>query len=311
MVSKERASIAFIVGIVVSLCAILAIRNVVIINEGHVGVMYKYGTINEELLNPGIHIISNPFFRVFVVPTLIKISSVDDVECHTGNGMHTEFKTIKIINRFNNSLIIDTLKLYGLEYGNILIDNVVRSEVEKFCSSNDLHQVYIDNFVELEDTLLEALESNVDGRFSILQVSVSKPYIPEDILKEYTSIEFEKTRYEHLILKGNSDTLEAEQELRKEELTTKIELERNNRQLSLMESKLFKDYLEYSDYILQPDNLFIYLHENYVKNIYEPVTNSTVLPDSITINDDEESTDSEEIPIDNEDEVNLTEDHKE
>ncbi|KAH0466006.1 hypothetical protein IEQ34_006109 [Dendrobium chrysotoxum] len=67
----------------------------------------------------------------------------------------SEFCTKQVVNRLNKGHVYDTLLNYGVNYDKAWIYEKIHHEINKFCSSHSLQQVYIDMF----DQALIAIEA--------------------------------------------------------------------------------------------------------------------------------------------------------
>lgn len=52
----------------------------------------------------------------------------------------------QVVNRLRKEYVYDTLVNYGVNYDNIWIYDKIHHEINQFCSSHSLQQVYIDVF---------------------------------------------------------------------------------------------------------------------------------------------------------------------
>ena len=103
----------------------------------------------------------------------------------------------------------EIVKNYTVDYDKPLIFNKVHHEVNQFCSSHTLQEVYIDLFGmflsfkniltadQIDENLKIALQEEINnmapGLF-ILSVRVTKPKIPEAIRHNYEQMEAEKAK---------------------------------------------------------------------------------------------------------------------
>jgi len=65
-------------------------------------------------------------------------------------------------------------------------------EINQFCSKHSLQEVYINKFDTLDEQLAEALQRDADKwapGIQIIAIRVTKPIIPEKLMKNYEEIE--------------------------------------------------------------------------------------------------------------------------
>jgi len=74
---------------------------------------------------------------------------------------------------------------------------ILRShEINQFCSKHTLQEVFIDHFDSLDEQLAEALTigaSKWAPGIEIISLRVTKPKIPDNLMKNYEQIEAQKT----------------------------------------------------------------------------------------------------------------------
>ncbi|ETN83216.1 SPFH/Band 7/PHB domain protein [Necator americanus] len=158
------------------LLAVFAITSVFMITslhhieEGHVGVYFRVTLQTDEAKN---------------------------VPCGTSGGVMIYFDRIEVVNILSASSVYDIVKNYTVDYDKPLIFNKVHHEVNQFCSSHSLQEVYIDLFDQIDENLKTALQEDLTvmapGLF-VQAVRVTKPKIPEAIRHNYEQMEAEKTK---------------------------------------------------------------------------------------------------------------------
>ena len=73
---------------------------------------------------------------------------------------------------------------------------VYSHEINQFCTKHTLQQVFIDDFDSLDESLAEALTEGARKwapGIEIISIRVTKPKIPENLMKNYEQIEAQKT----------------------------------------------------------------------------------------------------------------------
>jgi regulator of protease activity HflC (stomatin/prohibitin superfamily) len=78
-----------------------------------------------------------------------------------------------------------------------LIFDKVHHELNQFCSSHTLQEVYVDHFDQIDENLNKALQADLDKLapgLTVMNVRVTKPKIPESIRRNYEEMEAEKTK---------------------------------------------------------------------------------------------------------------------
>ncbi|CAD6196151.1 unnamed protein product [Caenorhabditis auriculariae] len=157
------------------------------IEEGHVGVYYRGGALLKGISNPGYHLCAPLITTVKSVQVTLQTDEARNVPCGTSGGVMIYFDRIEVVN------ILAASSVYDIP----LIFNKVHHEVNQFCSSHSLQEVYIDLFDRIDEDLKRALQEDLTvmapGLY-VQAVRVTKPKIPEAIRHNYEQMEAEKTK---------------------------------------------------------------------------------------------------------------------
>jgi len=167
------------------------------IEEGHVGVYYRGGALLSTTNGPGYHMMI-PLITTFrSVQTTLQMDEVKNVPCGTSGGVMIFFDRIEVVNILSASAVHDIVKNFTADYDKTLIYNKVHHELNQFCSVHNLHEVYIDLFDQIDENLKIALQTDLNNMAPGLRVQavrVTKPKIPEQIRKNYETMEGERTK---------------------------------------------------------------------------------------------------------------------
>jgi hypothetical protein len=87
---------------------------------------------------------------------------VKEIPCGTSGGVIIYFDKIEVVNRLQRDAALRTIKLYGVNYDKTWIFDKIHHEINQFCSSHSLQEVYITEFALLDEALLKALQSDCD-----------------------------------------------------------------------------------------------------------------------------------------------------
>jgi regulator of protease activity HflC (stomatin/prohibitin superfamily) len=102
-----------------------------------------------------------------------------------------------VVNILAKEAVHETVQRYTADYDKPLIFDKVHHELNQFCSSHTLQEVYVDQFDQIDENLKLALQQDLDKLspgLTIMNVRVTKPNIPEAIRRNYEEMEAEKTR---------------------------------------------------------------------------------------------------------------------
>jgi hypothetical protein len=107
------------------------------------------------------------------------------------------FDKIEVVNRLRREFVYDTIKNYTLNYDKTWIYDKIHHEINQFCSVHSLAEIYIEQFDQLDESLMRALQKSLDvwaPGIELIAIRVTKPRIPESIRKNYELIEAERTK---------------------------------------------------------------------------------------------------------------------
>jgi len=167
------------------------------IEEGYVGVYYRGGALLSEMSTAGYQNMVPVVTTVYQVQTTIQTDEIRDIPCGTSGGVMIYFDRIEVVNQLQRDAVHDIVKNYTIYYDKTLIFDKVHHELNQFCSSNTLQDVYIDQFDTIDENLQEALQISLNEMapgLRVLSVRVTKPRIPESIRLDYERMEAEKTK---------------------------------------------------------------------------------------------------------------------
>lgn len=144
---------------------------------------------------PGIHTKYPIFDSVSFVQTTMQTDSVKEIPCGTSGGVMVYFDRIEVVNMLNKDNVLTTIKQFGVDYDKMWIFDKIHHEINQFCSSHSLREVFIELFDTLDESLAKSLQSACDKYktgIEIITVRVTKPRIPESVRRNYELIESEK-----------------------------------------------------------------------------------------------------------------------
>jgi len=206
--------------------------------EGHVGAYWRGGALLNIITEPGFHL-KLPFITNYEpVQVTLQTDQVRDIPCGTKGGVLITFEKIEVVNRLRKDFVYDTLLNYGVNYDNTWIYDKIHHEINQFCSSHSLQQVYIDIFDQIDERMKDALQADCTRYapgIEILSVRVTKPKIPESVRRNFEQMEEERTK----VLIAIEKQRVAEKEAETKKIMAISEAEKNaNVSKILMQQKL-------------------------------------------------------------------------
>merc|ERR1712168_1735869 len=196
------------------------------IEEGHVAVYYRGGALLDTIAQPGFHMML-PFITSHkIIQTTLQTDEVKNVPCGTSGGVMIYFDRIEVVNILSRGSVFDIVRNFTSDYDKPLIFDKVHHELNQFCSSHSLQEVYIDLFDQIDENLKNAIQSDLKEMATGLKVHsvrVTKPKIPESIRKNYELMEAEKTKL--LISTQRQKVVEKEAETERKKAVIEAEKE--------------------------------------------------------------------------------------
>ncbi|XP_050238942.1 uncharacterized protein LOC126688327 [Mercurialis annua] len=208
--------------------------------EGHVGVYWRGGALLNTITSPGFHLKLPLITHYEPVQVTLQTDQVKDIPCGTKGGVMINFEKIEVVNRLRKDHVYDTLLNYGVDYDNTWIYDKIHHEINQFCSSHSLQQVYIDVFDQIDEKMKDALQvdcTRYAPGIEIISVRVTKPKIPESIRRNFEQMEEERTKV--LIAIERQKVVEKEAETTKKMAISEAEKNANVSKI-LMEQKLME-----------------------------------------------------------------------
>lgn len=194
------------------------------IKEGHVGVYFRGGKLLPGTTEAGYNFMLPVITSVEEVQTTVQTDKVTDIPCGTSGGVVIIFGKIEVVNQLNHNLVWDTVKNYTTDYDKTWIFDKIHHEINQFCSSHSLQEVYIQLFDMLDESLASALQRDLNiwaPGIKIISIRVTKPKIPEQVLKGYEFMETEKTKL--MIAVETQKVVEKEAETKRKEKNIKAQ----------------------------------------------------------------------------------------
>ncbi|KAK7362446.1 hypothetical protein VNO77_04560 [Canavalia gladiata] len=208
--------------------------------EGHVGVYWRGGALLKTITEPGFHLKMPLITEYEPVQVTLQTDQVTDIPCGTKGGVMINFGKIEVVNRLHKEFVFETLLNYGVHYDKTWIYDKIHHEINQFCSSHSLQQVYIDVFDQIDETMKDALQvdcTRYAPGIEIISVRVTKPTIPDSIRRNFEQMEEERTKV--LIAIEKQKVAEKEAETMKKMAISEAEKNANVSRI-LMEQKLLE-----------------------------------------------------------------------
>lgn len=165
--------------------------------EGHVGAYWHLGRLLPDVTTPGINFRWPLMERWEPIQVTMQTDAVLKIPCGTKGGTMITFGRVEVVNRLRKESVYDILSQYGTQYDKTWIYDKVHHEINQFCSAHSLQEIYIDRFNQVDEIMQQALQEGCRvyaPGIDIIAVRVTKPSIPEAVLRNYEALEEERTK---------------------------------------------------------------------------------------------------------------------
>jgi len=184
-----------IASIAVIIAAIMDSRHIV--EEGDVGIYYKFGALQDEVTGPGVHWKAAFVGEVKMVQVRPQTDTLYTMTAISKDGVESIFNDVQVISKVKKQNLVKMVKSYGLRFRKALIFDRVKEELRIFCANHTIDQVYNTKFLNIvgtvKDNLIHHIETLGDGGLEILNLVVGKPNIPTDIANNYKQVKIQWT----------------------------------------------------------------------------------------------------------------------
>jgi len=227
---------SFVLGTVVLTITLLA-TSLHRIDEGHVGVYFKYGALQREVGHPGLNTMT-PLVASYVQITIRPTSHfLDSFSAVTKDAIPILFNQVEVISSVPQENVQWLVKKFGVDFRTVLVFDRLREEVRRYCFGHEIDDVYNEKFTEMSELVIEETLKNIErlaeGKVQILNLIIPKPEIPEDIAHNYQRVKVqwteklvaEKEREKEEVRKGTEE-MRAVADANREKAVKIIELEK-------------------------------------------------------------------------------------
>ena len=187
------------------------------IDEGSVGIYYKYGKLQDQVGHPGINW-ATPFVTEVKQINIRPLTTVlDDIRSITKDGISIHFNGIQIISDVNEDKVYELVKKFGSNFRKVLIFDRLSEHLRKFCNNHTIDDVYSKKFLDIVPTVTPQVEMDVmrlagNHSISILSLVIPKPDIPEDIERNYKQVKVQWTEQLVALQKQKTEKIKKETE---------------------------------------------------------------------------------------------------
>ena len=194
----------------------LLVTSIHFIDEGHVGIYYKYGALQDGIGSPGLNF-KTPYVSKHEQVTIRPTSNVLPVfQAVTKDAIPITFHEVEVISSVPMDNVQWLVRKFGPEFRKVVVFDRLKEEIRRHCFSHEIDQVYNQKFTEMTEVIIRETQKSIErlatGKIDLLNLIIPKPEIPKDIARNYQAVKVQWTQ-----------KLVAEKELEKEEVKKQIQ----------------------------------------------------------------------------------------
>ena len=184
------------------------------IDEGHVGVYFKYGALQNSVGHPGLNTMT-PWVSTYEQITIRPRSEiVNSFNAVTKDAIQITFHDVEVISSVPQEHVLWLVKKFGVNFRTVLVFDRLREEVKKYAFSHDIDDVYNERFLEMSELVIAETTKNIErlaqGKIEIINLIIPKPEIPKDIAANYQKVKVEWT--EKLVAEKEQEKIQVRKE---------------------------------------------------------------------------------------------------
>jgi len=227
------------------------------IDEGHVGVYFKYGALGDSLGFPGLNTMTpwvSTYEQITVRPLSEKLYTFTAV---TKDAIPITFHEVEVISSVPAKNVPWLVKTFGVNFRTVLVYDRLREEVKRYCFGHDIDDVYNEKFTEMSELVINETNKNIqrlaEGKLEIINLIIPKPEIPHDIAANYQKVKVEWTEklvaekeQEKIQVRKETEEIKAIADANREKEVKKIEIEKQilqkeaEKNISMIENERYR-----------------------------------------------------------------------
>jgi len=244
-IMTETKSILKCIGVVTIPILVLAVAMMAssfhVVEEGHVGIYFKQGALQETHGMPGFNV-KAPFvttvYQIVVRPETDTMPSIISI---TKDGIQNTFNDVQVISLVPQEKVVPLIRQYGMEFKNALVFDRISEELKIYCAGHNIDDVYNTKFLEISPHVLNETRKSIErlsnGSVHIINLVIPKPDIPLDIAENYKQVKVQWT--EQLVASQQQKTEEIRKETERMKAIADV-----NRTKDVLEVELQKELLQ-------------------------------------------------------------------
>jgi len=241
----ETKSILKCIGVVTIPILVLAVAMMAssfhVVEEGHVGIYFKQGALQEIHGMPGFNVKAPFVTTVYQIVVRPETDTMDTIISITKDGIQNTFNAIQVISLVPQEKVVPLIRQYGMEFKNALVFDRIAEELKIYCAGHNIDDVYNTKFLEISPHVLNETRKSIErlsnGSVHIINLVIPKPDIPLDIAENYKQVKVQWT--EQLVASQQQKTEEIRKETERMKAIADV-----NRTKDVLEVELQKELLQ-------------------------------------------------------------------
>jgi len=146
--SLLKVSLSLIVLLVAVVAAVL-LSSLHKVEEGSVGIYFRFGALMESVTHPGIHYMLPFVTSMHQVQIRPQTDTIPPMAVITRDGIQNVFKDVQVISRVDVDKVVFMVQRFGLVFRETLVYDRVKEELRIFCANNTIDDVYNAKFLDI------------------------------------------------------------------------------------------------------------------------------------------------------------------
>jgi len=206
------------------------------IEQGNVGIYFKYGALMDEVTEPGVHWKQAWVTEVELIKIRPHTDTLPAIVSVTKDGIENVFRGIQVISKVRETNVIKMVKKFGRRFKETLVFDRIKEELRIFCANKTIHEVYNEQFLEIVEAVTNNVKTSIsrlgENGIIIMNLVIPKPEIPDDIAANYKQVKVQWT--EQLVaaqqqkterIKKETESIKALADARRQKAVLQIKIE--------------------------------------------------------------------------------------
>jgi regulator of protease activity HflC (stomatin/prohibitin superfamily) len=147
---RQQLVVASVVGLVLAVILIVIADSHHTVQEGSVGIYFKFGALDETVTQAGVHWKAPFVTDVEEIRVQYQTDTLEMMQAVTKDGIENTFNDVQVISRIQVKNLIPMVRSFGINFREALVFDRVKEELRKFCANHTIDEVYNTKWAETE-----------------------------------------------------------------------------------------------------------------------------------------------------------------